>query len=90
MKVKDYFRQAFIHGIQSWTLLFKGLFYGAKRLFTLYPNPTWAVIAACIVVFSFVKIGQARSERDSYNRKTVLLQHQLDSCMQKEIRYINR
>lgn len=90
MRIRDYFKQSVLLFGRSVAMFFKGVIYGTRRLFTAYPNPTWAVIAACIVVLSIVKVGEARTERDSYSRKTALLQHQLDSCLHKEIRYTNK
>lgn len=65
----------------------KGLFYAVKRLFTLYPNPTWAVITAAVVITAYVQIGYARAERDEYGRTNAILQHQLDSIQGKNIKY---
>lgn len=87
MKVKDYFKQAFTHFCKFFLTLGQGLYYGVRRLFKSYPNPTWAVIVTAIVITSYVQIGKARAERDSYGKKNVRLQHQLDSCVNNEVKY---
>lgn len=87
MRTRDYFMQSAVSFAKSFVLLGKGLWYGAVRLFTGYPNITWAAITAIVIVVSVVKVGQARSERDSYDHKMVVLQQRLDSCMMKDTRY---
>lgn len=60
-----------------------------RNIFTRYPNVAWLVITAAITVGAYIEIGKARSERDQYSRRTAALQRQLDSCLQKETRYIH-
>lgn len=88
MKIKDYFKGAFRCFGKAVTLLAQGVFFGIARLFRRYPNPTWAVLMACVVAAGVVKIGEARAERDSYGKENAELQQQLDSLQGKEIRYM--
>lgn len=86
-RIKDYFKESAECLARAAIMFFKGTFYGVRRLFAFYPNPTWAVIAAGITVAAVVQVGKARSERDSYNQKNAELQQQLDSVMNKQTRY---
>jgi len=88
MKVKEYFKEAFKSFARSVSMFGKGVWYGAKRLFCVYPNPTWVVITALLAMASVVRIGEARAERDAYGKENAQLQHQLDSLQGKEIRYM--
>lgn len=87
MKVKDYFKQAFTHFWRFFQRLAQGVYYALRRLFSLYPNPTWAVIAAAIVITACVQVGKARAERDRCDKENALLQHQLDSIENKQVKY---
>jgi len=87
MKVKDYFKQAFTHFCKFFQRLAQGVYYALRRLFAQYPNPTWAVIVTAIVITSYVQIGKARAERDSYGKENTELQQQIDSLQGKEIRF---
>lgn len=75
--------------VKSFVLAGKGVCHGLGRLFTDYPNPTWAVITICVVIVAYIQIGMARSERDSYGRRSAQLQMQLDSCLLKETKIVN-
>jgi len=87
MKVKDYFKEAATHLCKFFQRLAQGVYYALRRLFTLYPNPTWAAIAAGVVMTAFIQVGRARAERDECNRENARLQHRLDSLENKEIKY---
>lgn len=87
MKVKDYFKEAFSHLYRFFQRTGQGVWYAVKRWFLHYPNPTWIVITASVIITACVQVGRARAERDHYGRETYRLQHQLDSIQGKQIKY---
>ena len=87
MKVKDYFKEAFIHFYRFFQRTGQGVWYAVIRWFLRYPNPTWIVITTSIIITAYVQVGKARAERDHYGQETVRLQHQLDSIQGKNIKY---
>lgn len=87
MKIREYYRESLRCLCESAFLLGKGVMLTFRRLFTKYPNQTWALIMVCVVVLCYIQIGNARSERDRCNKDYIRLQTQLDSCLNKEVRY---
>lgn len=79
MKTREYFLEAARAFIRTFAMLGKGCYYLLKHLFTNYPNPTWFCICLAIVITAFVKIGQARVERDNASRENARLIMRLDS-----------
>lgn len=67
------------HLIEAGRLLGLGLYRLARHLFLNFPNCTWLVITAAIAVYSFVKVAEARTERDRYSYENARLIHQIDS-----------
>lgn len=87
MKIKEYYKDAARSLFRAAVLTAKGTWMAVARLFRSYPNPTWAVITACVIMTAIVAIGKARSERDHYSNMNVRLQQQVDSLMNKQVKY---
>lgn len=62
---------------RGFALMGKAVWMTLKRLFTAYPNQTWAVITAAAILIATVKIGEARAERDRYAKQAAQLQLRL-------------
>lgn len=87
VRVRDCFAGSLRCFGRAFALLARGVYGVLRLLFLRYPNPTWAVLAIALLVVSYVKIGEARSERDRSGMAVARLQHQLDSLQGKVVRY---
>lgn len=87
MKIKEYYKDAARSLFRAAVLTAKGTWMAVARLFRSYPNSTWAVITACVVMACVVLVGKARSERDHYSKVSSELQQQVDSLMNKQVKY---
>lgn len=87
MKIKTYFVEAAKCQCRAVVLTVKGLCFGVMRLFREYTHITWGTLLVITLAISIVEIGSARAERDSYSNTNARLQHELDSCLDKQIRF---
>jgi len=79
MKTRHYFLLSARHFWRTCKLLAQGLYHLGRHLFRNYPNPTWLVITATIAIYSFFKVGEARTERDHASHEAARLIEQMDS-----------
>lgn len=87
MRARDCFTGSLRCFGKAFALLARGVYGVLRLLFLRYPNPTWAVLAIALVIASYVKIGEARAERDRSGMAVARLQQQLDSLQGKVVRY---
>lgn len=84
---QNYYSAAIKSFCRAFFFLAKGVYKTLKTLFTRFPNITWGVLMAAVVIVATIKIGHVRTERDMANKQSVELSQQLDSLKKSEIRY---